>query len=161
MIADKADRKTVIHSFLKSGKPSVKHTGTGVFGGIYMAKQSVTATDAPAALGPYSQAVIANGFVFCSAQAGIDPATGQLVAGGIEAQTERVIRNLKAVLEAAGSDLDKVVKVTVYLASMDDFKAMNGSYAGFFKEDQPARAAIEIGRLPLGALVGMECVAVV
>jgi 2-iminobutanoate/2-iminopropanoate deaminase len=126
-----------------------------------MIKKPVSTSGAPAPLGPYSQGMIAGGFVFCSAQAGLGPASGKLVEGGVEVQTERVIKNLQAVLEAAGSSLDKVVKVTVYLQSMDDFKAMNGVYARFFTSEPPARAAIELPRLPLGALVGMECTALV
>ncbi len=124
-----------------------------------MKKEIVSTTDAPSALGPYNQAVIANGFVFCSGQVAIDPATGELVAGGIEEQTERVLKNLKAVLEAAGSGLDKVVKSTVFLKSMNDFKAMNGVYASFFTENPPARAAFEVVRLPLDVMVEIECVA--
>ena len=124
-----------------------------------MKKEIVSTTNAPAALGPYNQAVKANGFVFCSGQVAIDPATGELVAGGIEEQTERVLKNLKAVLEAAGSGLDKVVKSTVFLKSMNDFKAMNGVYASFFTENPPARAAVEVARLPLDVMVEIECVA--
>jgi 2-iminobutanoate/2-iminopropanoate deaminase len=124
-----------------------------------MTKKAVSTSSAPAALGPYSQAMIANGFIFCSAQAGLDPASGKLVEGGIEVQTERVIKNLQAVLSAAGSGLDRVVKVTIYLQSMDDFKAMNEVYARFFTSERPARAAFELPRLPVGALVGMECIA--
>ncbi len=124
-----------------------------------MKKEIVSTTDAPSALGPYNQAVIANGFVFCSGQVAIDPTTGELVAGGIEEQTERVLKNLEAVLEAAGSGLDKVVKSTVFLKSMNDFKAMNGIYASFFTENPPARAAVEVARLPLDVMVEIECVA--
>jgi 2-iminobutanoate/2-iminopropanoate deaminase len=124
-----------------------------------MTKNAVSTTNAPAPLGPYSQGMVAGGFVFCSAQAGLDPTSGKLIGGGIEAQTERVIKNLQAILEAAGSSLDKVVKVTVYLQSMDDFKAMNEVYARFFTSERPARAAFELPRLPVGALVGMECIA--
>ncbi|HUX07055.1 MAG TPA: RidA family protein [Acidobacteriota bacterium] len=126
-----------------------------------MTKKIVSTAKAPSALGPYNQAVIANGFVFCSGQVAINPATGELVAGGIEEQTERVLKNLRVVLEAAGSGLGKVVKTTVFLKNMDDFKAMNGIYATFFKENPPARAAVEVARLPLDVQVEIECVALV
>ncbi len=122
-------------------------------------KRIVSTTDAPSAPGLFNQAIIANGFVFCSGQIAIDAATGELVAGGIVEQTERVLLNIKAVLEAAGSGLDKVVKTTVFLKSMNDFKAMNGVYASFFTENQPARAAVEVARLPLDVMVEIECIA--
>jgi 2-iminobutanoate/2-iminopropanoate deaminase len=124
-----------------------------------MIRKIVSTSDAPAALGPYNQAIMAGGFVFCSGQVAIDPATGKLVDGGIEEQTERVLNNLKAVLKAAGSGLDKVVKSTVFLKSMDDFKAMNEVYARFFTADPPARAAVQVARLPLDVMVEIECIA--
>ena len=118
----------------------------------------VSTDRAPAAIGPYSQAVVANGFAFCSGQIAIDPATGELVLGDVASQTRLVLRNLAAVLEAAGSSLDKVVKTTVFLQSMDDFGAMNAVYAECFGDHRPARAAIEAARLPKGVAVEIEAV---
>src|ERR1051325_10177531 len=114
---------------------------------------------APEAIGPYSQAVRAGEFVFASGQIPIDPATGQFVAGGIAEQTEQVLRNLSAVLEAAGTGLDRVVKTTVYLADMDDFAAMNEVYGRYFAADAPARATVEAARLPRDARVEIEVIA--
>lgn len=114
---------------------------------------------APEAIGPYSQAVKAGGFVFASGQIPIDPATGQFVAGGIAEQTEQVLRNLSAVLEAAGTGLDQVVKTTVFLADMADFAAMNEVYGRYFAEDAPARATVEAARLPRDARVEIEAIA--
>jgi 2-iminobutanoate/2-iminopropanoate deaminase len=123
--------------------------------------RSIVRTDsAPKAIGPYSQAVSAGGFVFCSGQVGLDPATGQLVTGGIQAETRRVLENLSAVLAAAGSSLAAVVRCTVFLKSMGDFAAMNEIYAGFFAKDPPSRATVEVARLPKDALVEIDCVAV-
>ena len=124
-----------------------------------MSKKIVATDAAPGALGPYSQAVVANGFVFCSGQIAIDPATGELISGDCAAQTRRVLDNLKAVLGAAGSGLERVVKTTVFLKSMDDFAAMNKVYAEFLTDEQPARAAVEVARLPKDVLVEIECVA--
>lgn len=121
--------------------------------------KEIIATDkAPGAVGPYSQATRSGDLVFCSGQIGIDPATGTL-AEGVEAQAERVLENLAAVLDAAGATLDDVLKTTVYLASIEDFKTVNGVYAGFFTKNQPARAAFAVNALPLGALVEIEAVA--
>ncbi len=114
---------------------------------------------APKAIGPYSQATEHDGWVFLSGQVAIDPATGQVVDGGIEAQTERVLRNLEAVLAAAGGTLANVVKTTVYLKSLDDFARMNGTYARFFKERPPARATVEVSRLPRDVRVEIDAVA--
>ena len=114
---------------------------------------------APAAIGPYSQAIAANGFVYTSGQIAIDPATGSIGAQGIEAQTEQVIRNLKAVLEAAGSSLTKVVKTTCFLQSMGDFAAFNAVYEKYFT-GKPARSCVEVSKLPKGALVEIEVTAV-
>ena len=114
---------------------------------------------APAAIGPYSQAVRAGGFVFASGQIPLDPATGQFVEGGVREQTEQVLRNLAAVLEAAGTNLGRVVKTTVFLADMDDFAAMNEVYGRYFAEDPPARATVEAARLPRDARVEIEVVA--
>lgn len=114
---------------------------------------------APAAIGPYSQAVKAGGFVFASGQIPIDPLTGQFVSGGVEEQTEQVLKNLTAVLEAAGSGLDKVVKTTVFLADMKDFAAMNEVYGRFFTSEAPARATVAAAGLPRDARVEIEAVA--
>jgi 2-iminobutanoate/2-iminopropanoate deaminase len=124
-------------------------------------KQIIETKSAPQAIGPYSQAVSANGFVFASGQIPIDPQTGEFVAGGVPEQTEQVLRNLAAVLEAAGSSLDKVVKTTVFLADMTDFAAMNEVYARHFKSDPPARATVAAAGLPRGARVEIEAVALV
>ncbi len=124
-------------------------------------KQIIETKSAPQAIGPYSQAVSANGFVFASGQIPIDPQTGEFVAGGVAEQTEQVLRNLTAVLEAAGSSLDKVVKTTVFLADMTDFAAMNEVYARHFKSEPPARATVAAAGLPRGARVEIEAVALV
>lgn len=122
-------------------------------------RQIIRTDSAPGAIGPYSQAVKANGFVFASGQIPTDPATGQFVAGGIAEQTEQVLRNLSAVLEAAGSSLQQVVKSTVYLADMQEFAAMNEVYARFFANDPPARATVAAAGLPRDARVEIEVVA--
>lgn len=114
---------------------------------------------APAAIGPYSQAVVVDGLVFCSGQIALDPATGEVVGADVKAQTERVLRNLAAVLEAAGSSLDQVVKTTVFLADMADFGAMNEVYGSHFGDHRPARAAVAARELPKQVLVEIECVA--
>ena len=116
---------------------------------------------APAAIGPYSQAIKAGGFVFASGQIPIDPQTGEFVAGGIAEQTERVLKNLAAVLEAAGSTLDQVVKTTVFLADMKEFAAMNEVYGRFFTGASPARATVAAAGLPRDARVEIEAVALV
>lgn len=115
--------------------------------------------NAPAAVGPYSQGIDAGNLVFCSGQAGLDPATGQLVEG-VEAQTRQIFANLSAVLGAAGLSLDDVVKTTVFLTNMDDFKAMNAVYATFFGETPPARSTVAVKGLPVGALVEIDAIAV-
>ncbi len=121
--------------------------------------KGIISTDkAPAAVGPYSQAVRAGELLFISGQIGIDPATGNM-AEGLEAQVKQVLENLKSIVEEAGGSMDSIVKATVLLQSMDDFKAMNGIYAGYFESDPPARAAFEVGALPLGALVEIEAIA--
>lgn len=114
---------------------------------------------APAAIGPYSQAVVAGGVVYCSGQIAMDPATGALTGGSVADQTRQVLTNLQAVLEAAGSGLDRVAKCTVFLASMDDFAEMNGVYAEFFGEHRPARAAVEVSRLPRSVDVEIDAIA--
>lgn len=120
----------------------------------------VSTSSAPAAIGPYSQAVVANGLVFCSGQIALDPATGQFLGGNVAEQTRRVLSNLGAVLLAAGCAPKDVVKTTVYLMSMDDFAAMNEVYAHFFGEARPARATVQAAGLPKGARVEIDAVAV-
>jgi 2-iminobutanoate/2-iminopropanoate deaminase len=122
-------------------------------------KQIIATESAPQAIGPYSQAVVANGFVFASGQIPIDPATGQFVEGGIVEQTEQVLRNISSLLEAAGTGLARVVKTTVFLADMNDFAAMNETYARFFGENPPARSTVQAARLPRDARVEIEVVA--
>ncbi|MEL6307795.1 MAG: RidA family protein [Chloroflexota bacterium] len=126
-----------------------------------MSKQVIHTEHAPAAVGPYSQAIVANGFVYTAGQIAIVPAEGKMLDGDVQAQTRLALQNLQAVLEAAGSDLTQVVKTTVFLDSMDDFAKMNEIYAEFFGENPPARSAVEAARLPLGALVEIEAVALV
>ena len=122
-------------------------------------KRIIKTEEAPKAIGPYSQAVVAGGFVFASGQIPTDPATGQFVEGGITEQTEQVLRNLSKVLEAAGTGLERVVKTTVFLADMNDFAAMNEVYARFFGENPPARSTVEAARLPRDARVEIDVVA--
>lgn len=124
-------------------------------------KQIIQTDRAPQAIGPYSQAIKARGFVFASGQIPIDPATGQFVAGGITEQTEQVMKNVAAVLEAAGSGLDRIVKTTVFLADMEEFAAMNEVYAKFFTSDPPARATVQAAGLPRNARVEIEVIALV
>ena len=115
---------------------------------------------APRPVGPYSQGLAAGGFVFVSGQAAMDPATGALMDGDVRAQTERVLKNIAAVLEAAGAGLDRVVKTNVYLLDMRDFAAMNEVYGRFFGAEPPARTTVAVARLPLGAAVEIEAVAI-
>jgi 2-iminobutanoate/2-iminopropanoate deaminase len=122
-------------------------------------KERIQTDNAPQAIGPYSQAVKANGFVFASGQIALDPAAMQIVEGGIREQTERVMRNLAAVLEAAGSSLGRVVKTTVYLADMNEFAAMNEVYGSFFTEVPPARSTVEVRRLPRDVRVEIDVIA--
>jgi 2-iminobutanoate/2-iminopropanoate deaminase len=124
-------------------------------------KKIISTEQAPKALGAYSQAVVSNGFAFLSGQIPLDPATGQLIEGDVAAQTVRVLENLKAVLEACGSSLEKVVKTTVYLKDMGDFVVMNEMYAGYFPENPPARATVEAARLPRDVRVEIDCIATV
>jgi 2-iminobutanoate/2-iminopropanoate deaminase len=126
-------------------------------------KKVVQTEAAPQALGPYSQAIVANGTVYCAGQIPLDPATGNVVAGGIAEQTHQVLRNLRAVLKAAGSDLDRAVKTTVFLKSMDSFAAMNEVYGRpeYFGAAAPARSTVEVARLPRDVMVEIEVVALV
>ena len=124
-----------------------------------MSKRIIHTDAAPAAIGPYSQAVRADDFVFTAGQIGLDPATGEMVPGGIAAQTRQALRNLQAVLEAAGASLSQVVKTTVFLQDMNDFAAMNAVYAEFFATEPPARSAVQAAALPKGALVEIEAIA--
>jgi len=123
-------------------------------------RQTIVTNDAPAAIGPYAQANRVGGFIFTSGQIPLDPETGILVSGAIEEQTARSLENLKAILEAAGSGLDNVVKTTVFLTDIGDFAKMNEVYAQYFKgESLPSRSAVQVGALPKGALVEIEAVA--
>ncbi len=119
----------------------------------------ISTDSAPAAIGPYSQAIKAGGLLFCSGQIALPPGGGDVVAGGVPAETRQVLTNLKAVLEAGGSSLDRVVKTTVYLTTMDDFAAMNGVYAEVFGDARPARATVAVAGLPKGVAVEIDAVA--
>jgi 2-iminobutanoate/2-iminopropanoate deaminase len=123
--------------------------------------QQVQTDQAPAAIGPYSQAMIANGLVFTAGQIPLDPATMQLVEGDIAEQTERVMKNVAAVLQAAGADLSTVVKTTVFLRDMNDFAAMNEVYGRYFGDHKPARSTVQVARLPRDVAVEIEAIAVV
>jgi 2-iminobutanoate/2-iminopropanoate deaminase len=127
--------------------------------GTIMATTVVATDKAPGAIGPYSQAIKLNNLVFTAGQIPLDPATGKLIEGDIAAQTERVMQNLQAVLEAAGSSLGQVVKTTCFLANMDEFAAFNEVYARYFSENRPARSTVQAARLPAGASVEVECIA--
>jgi len=124
-----------------------------------MSRQTIATNQAPAAVGPYSQAVVAGPFVFASGQLGLDPVTGKFVGEDVESQTRQALQNLQAVLDASGTDLAHVVKTTLFLARMDDFATVNRVYAEFFSDDPPARATVEVSRLPLNALVEVEVIA--
>ena len=124
-----------------------------------MKREAITSDHAPTPIGPYSPAIKTDSLIFCAGQTPIDPTTGQLVSGGIQEQAERVLENLSAVLRAAGSSLDAVVKTTVFLTSMSDFAAMNEVYARYFPGIAPARSTIAVAGLPRGASVEIECIA--
>lgn len=119
----------------------------------------VSSSSAPAAIGPYSQAIVAGELVFCSGQIGLDPATGELVGGGVVAETKRVLANLAAVLAAAGSDLTRVVRTTIYLVDLADFAAVNAAYGEVFAAPYPARATVGVAALPRGARIEIDVVA--
>jgi 2-iminobutanoate/2-iminopropanoate deaminase len=123
-------------------------------------RQVITTNDAPQAIGPYSQAIKANGFVFLSGQIALDPATQQLISGDVAVQTERVLQNLSAILKTAGSSIGQVVKTTVFLKNMSDFAAMNEVYGRHFSEAPPARSTVEAARLPKDVLVEIDVIAV-
>ena len=126
-----------------------------------MIRESVQTDNAPKAIGPYQQAIKANGFIYTAGQIPIDPKTGNFVEGGITAQTRQVLENLKAVLEAGGSALDRVVKATVFLKNMADFAAMNEVYAQYLGSAKPARSTVAVAELPRGALIEIDLVALV
>lgn len=122
--------------------------------------KAIQTEKAPKAIGPYSQAIEVNGFIYVSGQIPVNPATGAFVEGGVKEQTRQSLMNIKNILEASGSGMDKVLKTTVFLSDMNNFAAMNEVYAEAFSEPFPARAAVEVSKLPKGALVEIECVAV-
>lgn len=124
-----------------------------------MTKTIISTPLAPAAVGPYSQAVAVGNMLYTSGQIGLDPVTGALVEGGIEAQTERVMQNLKGVLAEAGVGFDRVLKTTCFLADINDFAAFNAVYSTYFPENAPARSCVQAAALPLGARVEVECIA--
>jgi 2-iminobutanoate/2-iminopropanoate deaminase len=124
-------------------------------------KKIVSTDQAPKAIGPYSQAVISNGLAFLSGQIPLDPASGQVIEGGVAAQTERVLENLKSVLHACGANLESVVKTTVFLKDMGEFAQMNEVYGRYFASNPPARATVEAARLPRDVRVEIDCIAVV
>ena len=124
-----------------------------------MSRQAISTSNAPAAVGPYSQAIVAGDLVFCAGQGALDAATGDVLTGTVEEETERTLRNLGAVLDAAGVGFADVVKTTVFLTDMDDFTAMNGVYAKFFPDPPPARSTVAVKALPKGFKVEIEAIA--
>jgi 2-iminobutanoate/2-iminopropanoate deaminase len=122
-------------------------------------REVIATEQAPKAIGPYSQAIRAQGLIFTSGQIAIDPATGQIVAGDVSAQTDRVLKNLAAILQASGSTLEKVLRCTVFLKNMEDFAAMNEVYGRYFKQAPPARSTVEVARLPKDVLVEIDVIA--
>jgi 2-iminobutanoate/2-iminopropanoate deaminase len=126
-----------------------------------MSKKIIATQNAPAAVGPYSQGVMVGDMVFTAGQIAIDPATGKIVEGAIVEQTHQVMRNLQAILVAAGTSLDNVAKTTVFLQDMDDFKEMNQVYSRYFEGDPPARSTVQVSKLPLGVLVEIEAIALI
>ena len=126
-----------------------------------MSKRIVRTEQAPQAIGPYSQAVVGGGFVYVAGQLALDPRTGQLVPGDVRIQTKRVMENIKAILEGAGSSLDRVVKTTVFLRDLNDFGSINEIYGSYFQEDPPARSTFQVAKLPRDGAVEIEAVALV
>lgn len=124
-------------------------------------RRAIETESAPAAIGPYSQAIVAGGLVFTAGQVGLDPATGELVPGGVAAQAKRALRNLEAVLDAAGSGFDRVVKTTIYLVDVTHFAQVNEVYGGYMVQPYPARSTVAVRELPKGALVEIDCIALV
>ena len=124
-----------------------------------MSRQAISTSGAPAALGPYSQGIASEGLVFCSGQLGLDPVTGEIVEGGVEAQAERALRNLVAVLDAAGATAGDIVKTTIFLADMGDFAAVNAVYTRFMADPPPARSTFAVAALPKGGLIEIEAIA--
>jgi 2-iminobutanoate/2-iminopropanoate deaminase len=124
-----------------------------------MSKTIIETSQAPAAVGPYSQGVVLDGWIWTCGQVALDPATGAMVGSDAATQADRALRNIQAILEAAGSSLDRVVRATIYLTNMDDFAAVNEVYARYFPEAFPARVCVEVSRLPLGALVEIDAIA--
>jgi 2-iminobutanoate/2-iminopropanoate deaminase len=122
-------------------------------------REVISTDQAPKAIGPYSQAIRAGGMIFTSGQIAIDPATQQVIAGGVADQTDRVLKNLAAILQASGSSLDKVLRCTVFLKNMGDFAAMNEVYGRYFKQTPPARSTVEVARLPKDVLVEIDVIA--
>lgn len=124
-----------------------------------MTRHAISTSGAPSAIGPYSQGIVSGDLVFCSGQLGLDPATGEMVEGGVGAQAERALRNLSAVLDAAGATFDDVVKTTIFLADIGDFATVNAVYATFMPDPPPARSTFAVGSLPKGGLVEIEAIA--
>jgi 2-iminobutanoate/2-iminopropanoate deaminase len=137
---------------------ALPQVGQGGQGGLIV-RQAVSTSSAPEAIGPYSQAIRAGSLLFVSGQVPIDPATGQIIAGDIEAQTHRVFQNIRAILAAAGGSFDQVVRTTVFLADMNDFAAMNSVYGSYFASPAPARATVQVSRLPKDARVEIDVIA--
>lgn len=125
-----------------------------------MERRIISTDNAPKAIGPYSQAIRSGEFIFCAGQIPLDPATGKIVEGDISVQTRRVLDNLSAVLDAAGGSLSRVIKTTVFLANLDDFKQMNETYAEFFPSMPPVRSTVQVARLPAGALIEIDAIAI-
>lgn len=123
--------------------------------------RTIICPNAPKAIGPYSHAVIANGFVFCSGQIGLDPKTGNLAGEDIESQTHQLMKNLRAVLQTSGSDLSHATKLTVFLTDLANFTKVNEIYGDYFGEHRPARSTVQVSRLPKGALIEIECIAII
>ncbi len=122
-------------------------------------KKKVSTNSAPQAIGPYSQGIVCGNFLFVSEQIAIDPSTGELVSGDIKAQTERVLENIKAIIEAAGGKMSDIVKTTCFLTDLKNFREFNETYAKFFDDDPPARTTVEVSSLPKGALIGIDAIA--